>query len=366
MAVTIVAFLAAILIVGCDKQQIVQTGPSYEVKRLDPTVWATTDSSQPKNLLRLNDVSWHFLEGERMVTTDNSGQAQLRGPNCSAVYVYQNSGLTLSGCPRGGGTGSCSTGTIVSASCNVSVSTMPADVRTVGTWFSVTYLEEAQVTLVIAGEGVVAVTPATVLDFRVVDRDQLQYEVFAREFGEEVQVEVVPGDSARVLYTASDDRLAELQELGLLPPPRDWLGVQELQPLRQVLSRLDPNLDLWLEQVEEQAAQGGIRLSAPPVGEAPPTLVTFVDGEARPNLAQSWEPSEDGMLWTFTLVQGREMSDGTPFTSEIVERVLKEEGFNRIKGYAGTEIVDDFTIVIVLEEFNPDLLREVAQIELPQ
>lgn len=364
-----VALVALLLLTNCtptpEVLEIDESG--YEVKRLDAKVWATNDNSQPKKLFLLTDGLWYSLVGERMATTDRNGQAEIRGPDCTALYVYKDSGLTMSGCPKGGGTGSCSTGTMVSEDCDVSIRTMPADVETVGTWFSVTYLEGSQVTLVIVAEGAVRVTPATELDFRLVDREQLQYEVATREMGEVVPVEVMKGDEPRFLYTASDDRLEELQATGALPAARAWLGLGELPPLREVLSQRDPNLEPWLEQIWEQAGQDGIRFPEPE-GPPPVTLVSFVDGEARPNLAEAWEVSEDGLQWIFFLAEGREMSDGTPYTSDIVEEILtlNEEGYEQIKGYEGSEKIDDYTIMLLLETSNPDFLREVSQIELPQ
>jgi hypothetical protein len=370
VVVLVTLLLAAALLTSCTQapEEVVEIEePGYEVKRLDDKAWATTDSSQPKKLLLLTDASWHNLVGERMATTDKDGQAEIRGPGCTALYVYQDSGLTMSGCPKGGGTGSCSTGTIVSKDCDASIRTMPADVETVGTWFSVTYLEGSQVTLVIVAEGAVRVTPATELNFRLVDREQLQYEVVTRELGEVVSVEVLADDEPRFLYTASDDRLKELQATGALPAARTWLGLEELPPLREVLGQEDPNLEPWLEQIWEQAGRDGIQF---PEAKGPPpvTLVSFVDGEFEPNLAEGWEVSDDGLQWVFHLAEGREMPDGTPYTSDTVEELLtrNEVGYQRIKGYAGSEKIDDYTIVLLLERPNPDFLQEVSQIELPQ
>lgn len=350
--------LAMLLFAGCDDEEVAETGADYEARRLDAQVWASTDNAQPNDLLLVNDGAWHELFGVRMVTTDNSGQAQLRGPDCDWAFVYQNSGLTLSPCSKGGGTGNCAVGALVSSDCDISIRTMPADVSKVGTWFAVIYLEESQVTLVIVGDGAVAVTPATELEFELVDRERLEFEVFTRELGEEIPVKVENGEP-RLLYTASNQRLEELREFGALPPARDWLGMEALPELRQVLSQLDPMLDLWLEEIQEQAAQDDIQLSPAAV-----TLVSFVGGEPQPNLAEKWDVSEDGLQWFFAL-KDREMSDGTPYTADIIVPFLNEEG-GRIKGYAGSEPIDDYTIVLQLETPNPELLREVAEIELPR
>ncbi|WP_303802083.1 ABC transporter substrate-binding protein [Alicyclobacillus macrosporangiidus] len=50
------------------------------------------------------------------------------------------------------------------------------------------------------------------------------------------------------------------------------------------------------------------------------TLVTYKIGtpELQPDLATSWEPSKDGMSWTFHLLQGVKFSDGTPFNADAV------------------------------------------------
>jgi hypothetical protein len=365
VSILVVMFITAVMLTSCDDDEVVQTAAGYEVKRLDDKAWATTDSGRPKDLLRLNDSLWHDLEGQRMATTNGSGQAQIKGPNCTAVYVYQKSGLVMSACPKGGGTGSCSTGTLVSKNCNVSIRTMPADVETFGTWYSVTYLEELQLTLVIVAEGSVKVTPYTQLNFRLVDPERLEYEVDVREEGEPVDVRAISGETPRFLYTASDDRLRELQAVGDLPPPRTPLGLEELPPLREVLVRFDPNLDPWVEQILEDAIEDGFEVEVQPTVV---TLVSFVDGEPQPNVAQEWEVSEDGLRWTFSLFQAREMIDGRPYTSEIVEEIFtqNEQGFQWIKGYAGAEILDDFTIMIVLETPNPNFLQEVSRIELPE
>ncbi|MCL6517551.1 ABC transporter substrate-binding protein [Alicyclobacillus sp.] len=50
------------------------------------------------------------------------------------------------------------------------------------------------------------------------------------------------------------------------------------------------------------------------------TLVTYKIGtsELQPDLATSWEPSKDGLSWTFHLLQGVKFQDGTPFNADAV------------------------------------------------
>ena len=50
------------------------------------------------------------------------------------------------------------------------------------------------------------------------------------------------------------------------------------------------------------------------------TLVTYKIGtsELEPDLASSWEPSADGLSWTFHLKKGIKFTDGTPFNADAV------------------------------------------------
>jgi peptide/nickel transport system substrate-binding protein len=61
-------------------------------------------------------------------------------------------------------------------------------------------------------------------------------------------------------------------------------------------------------------------------------LLGVKDGTAdvQPELAESWEPSADGLSWTFKLKQGVQFSDGTPFNAEAVcfnmDRMFNQKG----------------------------------------
>jgi peptide/nickel transport system substrate-binding protein len=96
--------------------------------------------------------------------------------------------------------------------------------------------------------------------------------------------------------------------------------------------------------------------------------------EVSPNIAESWEPTEDGRGFVFTLRDDVRFSDGEQLTAEDIEFTLYSllaQGtgspflprFNDIEGateynagdsdeISGIEVVDDFTIRITLEEPN--------------
>ena len=108
-------------------------------------------------------------------------------------------------------------------------------------------------------------------------------------------------------------------------------------------------------------------------------LVRFKDGGAQPNLAESWDVSDDGLVYTFHLRDDVTFHNGREFNAEDVkyslERALRPESqspltwvFNFIEGsdpliegeadsLAGLRVVDPTTVEITLEQsFAPFLL----------
>ena len=91
------------------------------------------------------------------------------------------------------------------------------------------------------------------------------------------------------------------------------------------------------------------------------TLVTVdQNGALKPLLATSWQPSSDGLSWTFTLRQGVTFSDGTPFDAAAVrfsiDRLLDPSTFKAQPGILGgrtgidhVDVVDDSHVRFVLK-----------------
>jgi peptide/nickel transport system substrate-binding protein len=99
------------------------------------------------------------------------------------------------------------------------------------------------------------------------------------------------------------------------------------------------------------------------------TLVTFpVDSaaEIQPALAESWEISEDGLTYTFTLREGATFSDGSPVTAEDVaftfNRMINVKGqpSSLATTIAGAEAAEDGTFVLTLSEPDPAILSKLV------
>ncbi len=88
------------------------------------------------------------------------------------------------------------------------------------------------------------------------------------------------------------------------------------------------------------------------------------DLSPRPELATSWEGSEDGKVWTFHIREGVKWSDGEPLTAADVEFTFDYIVKNQISGYtmftAGiveTTATDDYTVEIECEYPKANILR---------
>src|SRR5438876_1156450 len=82
------------------------------------------------------------------------------------------------------------------------------------------------------------------------------------------------------------------------------------------------------------------------------------DGKLQPWLAESWSASKDGRSVTFKLRRDVKFHDGTPFTADAVkfnfDRIVDPKfkpGSSRaqIAGYAGSKVLDEFTVQVSFE-----------------
>src|SRR3712207_1155703 len=85
-----------------------------------------------------------------------------------------------------------------------------------------------------------------------------------------------------------------------------------------------------------------------------------------PSLAESWETSEDGLTWTFTLREGVTFHDGSEFDSADVvysyNRIIDEELANsyRFANVESVEAPDAQTVVLTLTQPTANLLALIG------
>ncbi|ATF16713.1 ABC transporter substrate-binding protein [Phaeobacter gallaeciensis] len=92
------------------------------------------------------------------------------------------------------------------------------------------------------------------------------------------------------------------------------------------------------------------------------------DGAVVPGLAESWEISEDGLTYTFTLHDGVTFHDGTTMDAEDVkfslDRARAEESTNAQKALfadiASVDVIDPLTVQLTLSQPNGNLLFNLA------
>ncbi len=96
------------------------------------------------------------------------------------------------------------------------------------------------------------------------------------------------------------------------------------------------------------------------------SLVALKEGKVVPELAESWDISEDGKTYTFHLRDGVEFSDGTKFTSAIAKRNIEAvqrhaDAYSFLQSLAvitSMDTPDDLTLVMHLSEPCNGLLND--------
>ncbi len=98
-------------------------------------------------------------------------------------------------------------------------------------------------------------------------------------------------------------------------------------------------------------------------------VVVQADGSQRPQLAESWESSEDLLSWTFHLREGVKFHDGTPFDAEAVRFTYEDRLMNPDHslvaaqyqaGIKDVEVVDDHTVRFHLNYVNSHFIAQLV------
>ena len=117
------------------------------------------------------------------------------------------------------------------------------------------------------------------------------------------------------------------------------------------------------------------------------TETSWLDDEVEPELAESWEVSDDGLRWVFRLRDDVVWHDGAPFTAQDVEftfndviysddfrassrsafdfRFLNEDGEWEVAGMTVTAL-DDYTVGFVLPQPHAPFLRSLGTAIYPK
>ena len=217
-----------------------QVESPFEVRREFENVWAGAD---PSNLPRLTDSDWHAFQAGSWVTTDENGEGWLDIDDCLLIYVFQTSQLVKSACPKSdltSGNVTCSLeGTSAfnnSCGSQVVIQTPSASFNLTGTWVSVTYLPQSEVTIILVPEGNILAQPVT------------EASTFALESPTTVR-------AGQFWYTMPDDRLTAID--GLQPrTPHD------LSELPAVLDNFQ--LRPWIYRIQERARRDRVPLITVP------------------------------------------------------------------------------------------------------
>jgi len=88
------------------------------------------------------------------------------------------------------------------------------------------------------------------------------------------------------------------------------------------------------------------------------------DGSPAPGLAESWEVSDDGLVWTFKIRQGMTWQDGTPITARDVAftyNLILEKNLTAVVSYTTNikeaRVVDDYTVEMVCSSPKANMER---------
>ena len=123
-----------------------------------------------------------------------------------------------------------------------------------------------------------------------------------------------------------------------------------------VLKVIEANGAVILRQVTVNIGTSSV--TTEPAGGAQRSLVKLIDMNLSPDIAQKWDVSPDGLVWTFYLEKGVRFANGNPVTAGVfVELINKDAGL--FKNISSVAMIDDYTLVVKFSDPNPDEIKKV-------
>ncbi len=277
--------MVALLVGGCggDVGGDDDETPEAEVQRRIAGVETSRQGST--DFVTIDDDSWHVVQSGDRIRTDTSGEGWVRIRDCMLIYIFQDSGLVKATCPKSSYTGGnvvCSlSGTSVfnnQCSDQIVIQTDSAELVLQGTWFSVTYQPERQLTLVLVLDGAVASRPVVNTEtFLLAEAADVGSGYFWFTTPG-IQADAVAGLSARA------------------PHP-----LEQLEPLIEELG-----IERWIDRLRERAGadrvpfpdfgSGPTPTSDVPTATAPPDETVFRRFVAEPDTVFSYRDPRCTML----------------------------------------------------------------------
>jgi len=139
------------------------------------------------------------------------------------------------------------------------------------------------------------------------------------------------------------------------------------------------------EQASGEGREGVLRVSAFPIAQTDPAQISSdsevlianhvydylvdvdADNQVQPRLAREWTRSDDGLSYTFQLVEGVAFHDGSPLTAQDVvytfTRLRDTEGLPTADLYANITAIEatgDLEVTFTLSETNPFFLYDLS------
>jgi len=163
-------------------------------------------------------------------------------------------------------------------------------------------------------------------------------------------------------------------------------GTGKETPAQNVSSTDKPDTKQTLTEEDMSSENGGtLKASAFPIKQTDPAKISSdsevlianhvydylvdvnADNEIVPRLAQDWSRSEDGLQYTFQLVENATFHDGSEFTAESVvwtyKRLRDTEGLPTVDLYANIESIEatsTYEVQFTLQETNPFFLYDLS------